>query len=75
MAPTIKPITDDDIEKFDKLLDASIDSDCIQDFVESYLRYRDSGIDFVNSVNGAQEEIDVELETESEEGKEEGGNK
>ena len=56
-----KTIGDDDIEVFDKLLESAIDNDCISDFVESYLRFRDSGIDFIKAVAGAQEELDLEV--------------
>jgi len=67
--PDDKTIGDDEVETFDKLIETAIDNDCISDFMESYLRFRDSGIDFVKAVAGAQEELDLELSEEPEDQK------
>ena len=62
---------DDKVERFDKILALSIEREILDDFIEGYMRLRDSGFDFDDAANTAAEELNLdpdeeELEVEEE---------
>lgn len=54
----------EEVDAFDRYLTKANDMDCLEEFVESYLNLRESGLDFKDAYITAAEEREVELEDE-----------
>ena len=58
---------EENLDKFDKYLQKSMDTDCLEEFVESYLNMREAGMSFDDAFLTAAEERDITIEEESSE--------
>lgn len=56
-------------ELFDRYLASAVDADELDDYIESYLNLRDSGLDFSDAFITAAEERDIELKEKEDEDK------